>query len=342
MENINYKKAKKQIRKYKYTFLKVLGTIILFPIVFIVSAILSKFFTPYLFKYPRVGNDENGQEVNTLNHYLTDIKEKKLKNWELTKDQIEEFEIGSKEASISCLILKNNSNKWVVALHGFKRNKYMGVRNAIQFYKKGYNVISFDAYAHGKTYGKYSDLGVTNSKVLNEVINWVKNNNDVDELGIIGVSMGAATAVYWAQQYYQVNKIDWLISDCALTQPVEQIRFFLKKYFKWLPWWISSFKINWFFKKYSKTNLKDMNLQNNLNSFRDLPVLFIHGKMDSFIDYNNSILMYCEKTKDLDNNKIKIFDDSEHSSSIVDHQEEYILITIDFVRETMRKKQKSN
>lgn len=333
MKNKEYKNAKKQIRKYKYTFWRIVGTIIFFPITLIVSIILSKFFTPYLFKYPRVGLDEDGMEVNTINHYLRDIKQKQLKDFELEPNQVEEFEIGTKNKTISCLILNNNSNKWVIALHGFKRNKYIGLRNGMQFYKQGYNVISFDAYAHGKTYGKYSDLGVTNSKVLNEVINWVKQNHQVNEIGVIGVSMGAATAVYWAQQYYQSNKIDWLISDCALTQPVEQIRFFLKKYFRWLPWWIASFKINWFFKKYSKTDLKEMNLQQNLASFSELPVLFIHGKKDLFIDYNNSVLMYYEKSKTLsENTQLLIFDESDHSMCISDNQAEYITATLDFVK----------
>ncbi|ASZ09079.1 alpha/beta hydrolase [Mesoplasma chauliocola] len=338
MNEKEFKKAKKELKKYKYTFLKVIGTIILFPIVLIVSFILTKFFNPYLFKYPRVGLDEEGLQVNNLEHYLRDIKQKNLKNMKLTKKQIEIFEIGKKDKKISCLILKNDSNKWVVSLHGFKRNKYIGLRNSIHFYKKGYNIISFDAYAHGETYGKYSDLGLTNSKVLNEVIDWVKNNKSVEEIGVLGVSMGAATAIYWAQQYYHVNQIDWLISDCSLTNPVEQIRFFLKKYFKLLPWWIASFKINSYFKKHSKTDLDEMNLQVNLNTFDELPVLFIHGKKDSFIDYNNSIVMYYEKSKTSSNNELKIFDNAEHSMSIVDNQKEYAKLTLDFVNKYMKKK----
>ncbi|ATZ18002.1 hypothetical protein [Mesoplasma melaleucae] len=45
-----------------------------------------------------------------------------------------------------------------------------------------------------------------------------------------------------------------------------------------------------------------MNLQKDLTSFSELPVLFINGKKDLFIDYHNSVLMYYEKAKELSEN----------------------------------------
>lgn len=337
MKKVNeYEKSLKKLQKFKYGFWKKLVTILLFPIIYPLSWIVTSCFTPYLFKYPRNGVDKKGVEVNTLTQLKAVIKQKKLVDIDIEQKQITELNIEDEGGKISCVWLKNNSKRWIVALHGFKRNKYIGLRNAIHFFKKGYNIISFDAYAHGNTYGTYSDLGVTNSKLLNKVILWIKQNQKVEEIGVIGVSMGAASAVYWAQQFYIKNKIDWLISDCALTQPVEQIRHFLNHYFKLIPWWLVSFNINDRFKKISKTDLKEMNLQQNLSHINELPILFIHGTKDSFISYHNAIVMYQLQSKNNTKSKLKLFAKAEHSTSIIDYQKEYEQLTIDFVNDALK------
>ncbi|PPE05636.1 alpha/beta hydrolase [Mesoplasma corruscae] len=338
-DKYNFKTSKKYLKKYKYTFWKRIWVILLFPIVYPLSWFVTLFFNAYLFKYDRKGLDKNGDEVNTFNHFLKDIKAKKLKNLEIDPNAIKAFEIQHKKnQSISCVMLNNKTSKWVVALHGFKRNKYLGIRNAINLFKQGYNVVSFDAFAHGDTFGEYSDFGVTNSKLLNTVISWIKSNNKVEEIGVIGVSMGGGTAVYWAQQFYLTNKVDWLVSDCALTQPVEQIRFFLKRYFKWFAWYFCSFNINGRFKKVSKTNLNDMNTQINLESIKDLPILFIHGKKDDFITYHNSIVTYYEQKKYSFNSlsELKLFENARHSESIVKHQDEYNELINNFIKKVKK------
>ncbi|KAF5275445.1 hypothetical protein FQR65_LT16663 [Abscondita terminalis] len=89
---------------------------------------------------------------------------------------VEEITVGTDDKKISALIVKNkNSDK-----------------NVSHFYNKGFNILSFDAFAHGKTYGKKSDFGYTNSKVLNDVILYIKNNYSPSQLGVYGVNQKLA------------------------------------------------------------------------------------------------------------------------------------------------------
>ncbi len=290
-------------------------------------------FVPYLFKYPRKGKYK-GVEFNTYEHLLYDLDRKKMTNFNIKKEQIREFNIGPLSEQISALMVRNkNSKKWIIGLHGFKRNKYMGLRGIYHFYNQGYNLISFDGFAHGSTYGTYSDFGLTNSKVLNEVIKFVKESFDVEEIGVLGTSMGATSALYFAKNYYKENKIDWLIADCPFAQAVPQIRFFLQKYMV-LPWWFMSLGINYNFRRYAKASIKEVNLLKGQESIDDLKVLFIHGKKDDFIMYHNSVVMYHLKhlAENSKQSELKLYENAKHSSSMHKNMEDYMKTTIGFAK----------
>ncbi|AGR42232.1 alpha/beta hydrolase [Spiroplasma diminutum] len=329
---MNYKKSLKKLKKYHYNWLNITFIIILFPVVLILSIICSIAFVPYLFKYTRSGQYK-GVEFNTYEHLLYDLEVKKMTNFNIKKEQINEFFIGSGSEQISAITVRNkNSKKWVIGLHGFKRNKYMGLRGVYHFYDQGYNILCFDAFAHGLTYGAYSDFGLTNAKVLNDVITWLKQTFDVEEIGVFGTSMGATSSLYFAKKYYEENKVDWLISDCPFTQAIPQIRFFLKKYMI-IPWWFMSLGINRNFKKYAKANIKDVDLLNLGEQVRDLKILFIHGKEDDFIMYHNSIVLYHLKhlSENSNQSQLKLYENAKHSSSMHKNMKDYMQTTIGFV-----------
>ncbi|WP_245857232.1 alpha/beta hydrolase [Spiroplasma monobiae] len=290
-------------------------------------------FVPYLFKYPRKGKYK-GFEFNSYEHLEYDLKEKDIKNFNIKKEQIKEFNIGVLKEQISSLMVRNkDSKKWVIGLHGFKRNKYMGLRQIYHFYDQGYNLLTFDGFAHGSTYGKYSDFGLTNSKVLNDVIKWVKESFEVEEIGVIGTSMGATTALYFAKKYYQENKVDWLIADCPFSQAVPQIRFFLQKYMV-LPWWFMSLGINYNFRRYAKASIGQVDLLDGQEKIDDLKVLFIHGKKDDFIMYHNTVVLHHLKhvSETIKNSEIKLYDNASHSSSMHKNMDDYIQTTISFAQ----------
>ncbi|QHX36751.1 alpha/beta hydrolase [Spiroplasma sp. BIUS-1] len=330
---MNYKKSLRKLKRYHYNWFNLTLLIILFPIAFLLSAFCAIVFVPYLFKYPRKGK-YRGLDFNTYEHLMHDLESKDMTNFNLTKDQIKEFYIGPIQEQISALMVKNkNSKKWVIGLHGFKRNKYMGLRQIYHFYDQGYNLIAFDAFAHGLTYGKYSDFGLTNAKVLDEVIKWVKATYDVEEIGVLGTSMGATSSLFFAKKYYKENKVDWLIADCPFSQAVPQIRFFLQKYMV-LPWWMMSLGINWNFRRYARASIKEVNLLKGYESMNDLKVLFIHGKKDDFIMYDNSVVMYHLKHNS-ENEKlsqINLYDNARHSSCMHKNMEDYMNTTIAFAK----------
>ncbi|AOG60015.1 hydrolase [Spiroplasma helicoides] len=332
---LSYKKSMKVIKKYMYDTFKVTFIIIFFPIVFILSFLCSRLFIPYLFKYKREGVTKQGHELNTWEQVEYDVKTRGIKDFAIRKENVEEIIIGSEIGKVSALQVinpENKSNKWVIGLHGFKRNKYIGLRNCNFFYKKGYNILTFDAYAHGKTFGKKSDFGVTNAKILNNIVTWIKSTYNPEEIGIVGVSMGASTGLLFAKDYYQQNKVNWLIADCPFIEAVIQIRFFLKKYVK-LPWIFMSLAINRNFKKYAKSDISKMNLFNGYENFKELPILYLHGYKDRFITYNCSVVMFNLK-KEVEEKPISdivLFDNADHSSCYHKNEQQYVEQVFNFI-----------
>ncbi|QGS51738.1 alpha/beta hydrolase [Spiroplasma tabanidicola] len=321
----NYRKAFKVIKRYMYNPLKVFVMVLFFPIVFFLSFLCSKLFIFYLFNYKRIGLSKQGFKLNSWDQLIYDLKIKGIRDFAIDKNDINEFELKMEGNIISALkIINKNSNNWVIGLHGFKRNKYIGLRNCNFFYNKGYNILTFDAYAHGNTYGFKSDFGVTNAKILDFLIKWIKQKYNPSEIGIIGVSMGASTSLLFAKEYYIKNKVDWVIVDCPFIEAIIQIRFFLKKYLK-IPWFFMSLGIKRNFKSYAKSDISTMNMFDGYENFKDLPILFIHGFKDDFITYNCSIVMYNLKIQQ-EKNKISdlmIFKNAKHSSCYHKNENEY-------------------
>ncbi|ASP28298.1 hypothetical protein SCORR_v1c05260 [Spiroplasma corruscae] len=332
---MQYKKHLKRLKKYHYNWFNITFVILLFPLVILLSWICSRVFRVYLFKYKRTGLNENNIEINTYEELLGELEKHNVKDFDIEKEQLKEFMIGLFKKEISTLMLRNkDSKKWIIGLHGFKRNKYFALRNIFHFYKQGYNILTFDAYAHGKTYGTKSDFGYTNAEVLDEVVRWVKLTFNVEEIGIFGVSMGASTSLFFANKYYKENKVNWIIADCAFSEVIPQIRYFLKKALK-IPWWLMSFNINKNFKKYTDVSLKDVNLLVKNDDINDLKILYIHGKADDFVLYDNSIVLYYLKTsiESVKISDIELFEGAKHSGSLWTNISRYRDKTLNFVKQ---------
>ncbi|MDD5066875.1 MAG: alpha/beta hydrolase [bacterium] len=84
----------------------------------------------------------------------------------------------------------------IIVLHGQEDNKseYLGV--AAMFHRHHYNTLLFDFRAHGWTKG-YCTLGALEVRDLDSAIDYLFTRPEIDKqkIGVIGFSMGAATAI---------------------------------------------------------------------------------------------------------------------------------------------------
>ncbi|ASP28416.1 hypothetical protein SCORR_v1c06440 [Spiroplasma corruscae] len=329
------------MKRYKYNILRVLLTILLLPYILIKSNKYFKSFKDFCYTYPKFGRYEGNNEyykqiptdTNTLEYHYWDLKKMNIKINSFQKNELVEFSLETKKGTISCLKAQvNNSNKWAIGLHGWTEDKYLALRLVRHYYENGYNILTFDAYAHGKSYGKFTDIGYSSIEMIDEIINFISKENEVKSIGLIGNSMGASTSVFYSQTGKYKNKINWVISDCGFSNIKLQYRYYIQNNLFKKPWWLISLGFIKKFSKITKTNQNKYNLLKLMKLNSTTPILFVHGKGDSFISYEMSLDLYNYKIKKETSILSDLWtpDGSKHVYLISDYHKEYLERTLVF------------
>lgn len=177
---------------------------------------------------------------------------------------------------------KNNSNKWVIAVHGYtSQGKYMA-SYAQKFYEMGYNIIIPDLRGHGKSQGTYIGMGWHERLDIVDLTNYIANTYKGAQIVLFGVSMGAATVMNASGENLPRN-VKAIIEDCGYTSTWNQFAYQLKALFK-IPAFplmhaasiICKLRAGYFISESSP--IKQLKKSTT-------PTLFIHGDKDGFVPF---------------------------------------------------------
>jgi len=84
----------------------------------------------------------------------------------------------------------------VALMHGVRANRLSMLERARFLSRAGYSVLLFDFQAHGESDGKRVSFGYLESNDARAVINFLHINLPGEKIGLIGVSMGGAAALF--------------------------------------------------------------------------------------------------------------------------------------------------
>ncbi|AHI52531.1 alpha/beta hydrolase [Spiroplasma culicicola] len=324
------------MKKYKYNIAILFLIILLFPWIYFRSKKAFKTFSSFCYSYPREGLVD-GVEFNSIDTFYNDIKNKNMKPSKITITDLTEQVIYDKQnRQISCLKLVNKtSNKWVIGLHGWTENKYLALRLVEHYWLNGYNVLTFDSFAHGKTYGQKTDIGLSTIKIIDTLIEHLFDQYEVKSIGLIGNSMGASTSVLYGQKGLYKNQIKWIIADCGFDNIIYQYRHYVSQNIVKQKWWTCTLFFGLKFNRQTKTKQTRYDVVKDIKKSK-MAHYFIHGLNDTFIPYSMSERMYRQKIKGEQEiySKLWLTPGSEHVNSIVDHTNEYIKNTLLFSNES--------
>lgn len=206
---------------------------------------------------------------------------------EIAKVQDDIFESNSKDIYIDSkdglklhgYEINQESNTWVVVVHGYSSQGNQMSWAARRFYNQGYNVLAPDLRGHGTSEGDYIAMGWDDRlDVLQWVDEIVKKDPD-SKIILYGVSMGAATVMNTVGEKLPSN-VALAIEDCGYTNT----------------WDIFSYQLDSVFDLPEHPFLDAANLVTNVRagySFNEgpihqianckIPMLFIHGSKDTFV-----------------------------------------------------------
>lgn len=261
------------IRKIRY-----ITTVIIFiVVVFVICYAIGDYFVDYALKR---GNDIDVLSppaacvnIHDKSREIPKIPATSFEKWNMTMQD------GRHLVAIYYIPIKKG-HRWIILAHGYGRDqRYM--RDYAEIYvKHGYNVLSPDLCASGKSEGKYITMGVKESE---EVAKWatkIKERDANAEIVLHGISMGATT-VMMAAGRYEISGLTAVIEDCGYTSAYEMFTSQLGVIFG-----LPEFPIMTCVDIVSgiKTGVK-VSEADSLKAISNIkvPVMFIHGTADTMV-----------------------------------------------------------
>ncbi|WP_297501870.1 alpha/beta fold hydrolase [Thermococcus sp.] len=215
--------------------------------------------------------------------------------------------------------IDSGSEKTVVPLHGYTRSRWDDVymKPVTEFLlKEGYNVLTFDFRAHGKSEGKYTTVGDREIDDVRGAVKWLVENHPerAKRIGLLGFSMGAVLAI---RALAEINGVCCGVAD---SPPIEMDKTGARglKYFANLPEWLYAF-IKPFTKLFS--GAKELNVMNYADKVRK-PLLLIQGESDPLIKVEEVKAFY-EKNREVNPDVELWITDSPHVRTLKFHPDEW-------------------
>lgn len=184
------------------------------------------------------------------------------------------------------------SHKWVITIHGYRRNYEDNLIFARNFYEKGFNVLMPDLRACGDSEGKYLGMGWLDRKDVLEWINWILAKDLQAEIVIHGVSMGAATTMMVSGENTP-DAVKLFIEDCGYTSVWDIFSNELKLRFN-MPNFPILYSVNLLSDIKAEYKFSDASSIDQVSKCQK-PMLFIHGTKDDFIPFDMMGKLYNAK-----------------------------------------------
>lgn len=220
---------------------------------------------------------------------------------------------------------------FVVIAHGYNsKNKDLGA--FVKFFNEemNFNVLAPDNRGHGDSGGKYIGFGWHDRS---DYIEWVKfliktYGKDIKIL-LFGISMGGSTVLMLSGEKLPKN-VKAIISDCAYTSAMDVLAYQLKRQYGlppipliYITSLITKIKAGYFLSEASA--IKQVKKAT-------LPILFIHGREDTFVPFEMVHRLYeaCASDK-----KLLEVDEAGHGEGFIKNNDKYREAVKEFIRGTV-------
>ncbi len=223
-----------------------------------------------------------------------------------------------------------NPKGTVLFAHGYRSTMLVDFGLAFDFYHRyGLNLLIPEQRGHGKSEGRYITFGVKES---NDMLQWIKFHNRENccvPVILSGLSMGASTMMYLADEELPVN-VRGIIADCGFTSPKEILTSVFKRVIH-LPAAPTIWATDLFARLFAGFSLSQKDTRITLSKNK-LPILMVHGTDDDFVP--------CEMTKEgysvcTGPKKLLLAEGADHGTSFLVARERYTKMILDFLKETL-------
>lgn len=211
-----------------------------------------------------------------------------------------------------------NAKGTIILAHGYRSCKLVEFSMVLDFYQSyGLNILLPDQRSHGKSEGRLITFGVKECRDVKKWIDWVNEKQSNKPIILSGLSMGASTVLFLADEDLPAN-VKGIIADCGFTSPWEIIASVFRNVTH-LPAGPSLWVAELFARVFGGFSLRQKNTKVVLKESK-LPVLMVHGMEDGFVP--------CEMTRQaydacVGEKEIFLVEGADHGLSFLKDSERY-------------------
>ena len=213
-----------------------------------------------------------------------------------------------------------DSNKTIIMVHGVdvhRADSNIGMLNiAAALVENNYSVLTFDLRGHGESGGNSRYVGYFEKRDLHGAIAYIKERG-FGKIGVLGFSMGAATAIMAAAEN---NDIGAIVSDSSFADLKEIIAPQFKKRTRLPRFMLRPLLLT--AKIFYRLNFLDIRPIEALQQIGHIPIFFIHGDQDETVPVEHARRMY--EVSGNANNQLWITPGVNHVRSFATYNREYI------------------
>lgn len=219
------------------------------------------------------------------------------------------------------------SKRCIILSHGITYTRYGSVKYMQIFRSLGFNILIYDLRHHGDSGGPNSTFGFYEKEDLKTIVDWVYGKLGEDSIiGTHGESMGAAISI----EHAAIDpRISFLIEDCGYSDMNGILEYHLKKdyHLPRIPFLILASAASKLITGMTFNQVSPLRVIKNIS----IPVLFIHGANDAFIEPRMAQEMYDQKTKGA--RSIYFAEGADHAESYSSNPQEYARVVTQFLKE---------
>ncbi len=281
--------------KKKNIIKKILIALLIIVIIIILATIgIGNYFVNYAILRTGNGGDREVKNTEVLEAANIDnetekiIEENRKQEQQLANEwsntiKKEKVEVNAKDGITlkgTEYINNEQTNDWVIVLHGYRSSPESVMPVGMHFSEKGYNVLIPYMRATGESEGEYIGMGWLDKEDLKCWIDLIIKQNNNANIVLHGSSMGAATVLMVSGDELPSN-VKAIIGDSGYTSVWDIFASEAKARFS-LPEFpvLNMFEVVANFR--AKYDIKEASALEQVKK-ATLPILFIHGDSDDFV-----------------------------------------------------------
>ncbi len=212
------------------------------------------------------------------------------------------------------------SEEIIILVHGTDGNRATKKKNYPAVIKgiveHGYDMLTFDLRGHGESEGNRISAGYYEVRDLAGAVKYAKSLG-YKEIGVLGFSMGAVTAIRTAAVNTDINAV---VTDSCVAHLEGIIAPEFSKRTRFPEFFFPP--LMWMVKIIYGIDFMAIRPVDSVVSIAPRPILFIHGELDQMIPYEHASMLM--EASDNPDNELWIVPGVGHTETLVKMPEEYI------------------